>query len=304
MLAEREVLIEVVAVDDGSRDESAAIVEASRDARVRLLRTEGIGVARATALAANAARFPLLGRMDADDVSLPGRFARQLEAMRDPTIAVVGTQVEAFGDLGEGARRYVAWQNAILTPEDHAREIFVESPLCQPSIVIRKTALEAVGGWRESAGPEDYDLWLRLHGAGFRFSKVPEVFLRWRHHARRATLRDPRCARERFTLLKAPWLAALLRAAGREVVVWGAGKTGRHLARAMERHGVSAARFVDIDPDKIGRLARGVPIIAPELLDRRAMVVVAVGARGAREIVRSRLVGMEFVEGKDFVCAS
>lgn len=304
VLCEREVPLEVIAVDDGSEDEGARVVEGFGDARVRLLRTEGIGVARATALAANAARFSLLARMDADDVSLPGRFAAQVAALRDERLSVVGTLVEAFGEVGEGARLYVEWLNGIVTPEDHAREIFVESPLCQPSVAIRRAALEAVGGYRESVGPEDYDLWLRLHAAGHRLAKVPQPYLRWRHHARRATHVDPRCALPQFALQKAPFLAARLRDSGRDVVVWGAGKTGRRLARALEAHGVFPSAFVDIDPRKIGGVARGVPIIDPAMLDARAVVVVAVGARGARAIVRGRLRARELVEGVDFVCAS
>jgi len=170
--------------------------------------------------------------------------------------------------------------------------------------MLRRAALEAVGGYRESVGPEDYDLWLRLHAGGHRFAKLPTCHLRWRHHPRRATHLDPRCGLAQFALQKAPFLAARLGESGREVVVWGAGKTGRRLARALEAHGVFATSFVDIDPRKIGGVARGVPVIAPAALARSAMVVVAVGARGARAIVRGRLTERGLVEGVDFVCAS
>jgi hypothetical protein len=68
---------------------------------------------------------------------------------------------------------------------------------------------------------------------------------------------------------------------------------------------VRASRFVDIDPRKIGRIARGVKIVAPEALRAgQQTVVVAVGARGARQLVRAKLVEQGFVEGDDFVCAA
>jgi GT2 family glycosyltransferase len=194
--------------------------------------------------------------------------------------------------------------NGLVTPEDHDRDLFVESPLCHPSVVMRRDALERAGGYQDVPWAEDYDLWLRIHAAGFRLAKVPAVLLRWRQHPQRATLLDPRYALSRFDALKARYLAPRLRAMGRPVAVWGAGKAGKRLARALETEGVRAAVFVDIDPRKVGGVARGQAIIAPADLVRGAhTVVTAVAARGAREIVRGRLRGMGFVEGEDFVAA-
>jgi hypothetical protein len=93
--------------------------------------------------------------------------------------------------------------------------------------------------------------------------------------------------------------------AGRPLAVWGAGKTGKRIGRALRDNGVPPRLYVDIDPRKIGRLARGAPVVTPaELPLGHYTVVVAVGARGAREIVRGRLDAAGFVEGEDYVCAS
>jgi glycosyltransferase involved in cell wall biosynthesis len=308
VLADSGIDLEVIAVDDGSRDDGPAIVAAiaARDARVHPIAAGGVGIAAALGRAATAARGELLGRMDADDVSLPGRLAAQAALLdADPTLGAVGTLVEAFPAeaVGEGMRRYVAWLNGLVSPEDHDRDLFVESPLCHPSVMMRRRALEAAGGYRDVDWAEDYDLWLRIHAAGFRLAKVPALGLRWRQHPARATLRDPRYALGRFPLLRARYLAPRLRA--RPLAVWGAGKTGRHLGRALAHEGVRAALFVDIDPRKIGRTAQGAPIVAPEDLPRGAYtVVVAVGARGARALVRAWLDAAGFVEGADYVCAA
>jgi hypothetical protein len=217
--------------------------------------------------------------------------------------------VEAFADpgldLGDGLVAYVDWLNTLVSPEEHARDVFVEAPLCHPSVMMRREALLAVGGYRETRWAEDYDLWLRLHAAGYRLAKVPDVLLRWRHRTGRATFTDPRYAPDALREARAFYLAPWLRARGREVVVWGAGQTGKRLARALERNGVRASRFVDIDPRKVGGVARGAPIVAPAALCRgEQTVVVAVGARGARAIVRGRLLSMGFAEGDDFICAA
>lgn len=301
----------MVAIDDGSTDAGPQIVAraAHADARVVPIATGGVGIARALAAGHAAARGAFLARMDADDVSLPGRLPRQVALLEeDRSLGVVGVQVEPFPEeaVGEGLFRYVAWQNAILTPADHAREIFVEAPLCHPSVMLRREALEAVGGFREETWAEDYDLWLRLHTQGFRMAKVPAVLLRWRHHPGRATFKDERYAIMRFLEAKAHYLVPLVRSAGgRSLAVWGAGPTGKRLARMLAARGAVAELFIDIGPRKIGRTARGAPIAASSALDpRRHFVVVAVGARGARDEIRPHLASLGFLEGRDFVCAS
>jgi glycosyltransferase involved in cell wall biosynthesis len=297
---------ELIAVDDGSSDEGPAIVasRALRDARVVRLSSGGRGVAQALSAGVSVARGDFIGRMDADDVSLPGRLAVARELCeKSPDIAVAAVAVEAFPSPGPGLVRYLAWQNGLVTPQDHARDMFVEAPVCHPSVVIRRSALEAVGGYRPSDGPEDYDLWLRLDAAGFRLAKSERVLFRWRHHDSRVTMTDPRCSLSRIRDLRARFLA--LRLGGRPFVVWGAGQTGKRLARALEAEGRSPSAFIDIDPDKIGRKARDKPILGREAAIQLGLyIVVAVGAQGARDEIRSHLYAANLRDPHDFVCAA
>ncbi|MBW2464402.1 MAG: glycosyltransferase [Deltaproteobacteria bacterium] len=298
--------IEVLAVDDGSRDEGTRRVHerATKDTRIRCLESHGVGIVGALSRAASAARAPIFARMDADDVSLPGRFGAQLallEAHRD--VAIVAARVRNLADapIGAGLERYVAWQNTLLTKADHDRDIFVESPVCHPSVMMRRDAFEAVGGYRESPWAEDYDLWLRLWQAGHRFMKVPEVYLEWRNRAGRLTHTDPRLSEDAFRRAKAHYLAPWIQAAGRPLTIWGAGPIGKRVARGLETHGVFATRFVDVDPKKIGRTARGVPIAAIDSLRSGAeTVLAAVGNARARGLIRADLDERGFVEGVDY----
>jgi FlaA1/EpsC-like NDP-sugar epimerase len=81
---------------------------------------------------------------------------------------------------------------------------------------------------------------------------------------------------------------------------------GRRISKHLLRANVPLVAFVDIDPKKIGRTRRGLPIIDPEELPRkwgqysRAAILAAVGARGARKLIRARLNSFGFVEGKDW----
>jgi glycosyltransferase involved in cell wall biosynthesis len=306
LLARDDPALEVIAVDDGSTDSGPLRVRtwAARDRRVRLIAGDGGGLVSALNRAASEARGSLFARMDADDIAHPERIARQrAHLLVHPELAVLGTQVRAAADdgaVGEGLARYVAWQNGLITAADHARERYVESPLCHPSIVLRRTAFEAVGGYRALDGPEDYELFLRLLAGGYALAKLSEVLLTWRHREGRATFRDARYGRDRFRAVKAPYLAASLdRMPQRRIVIWGAGPTGRRLARALSALGVAITGFIDIDPDKVGRMAQGVPIRMPATLDAAADVVVAaVGARGARLLIREELQRRGFVEGE------
>ncbi|MCB9602294.1 MAG: glycosyltransferase [Sandaracinus sp.] len=308
VLADDSASIEVLAVDDGSTDDGPARVAALADSRVRVSSSRGRGLVAALELARRHARAPYLARMDADDLTLRGRFGRQRDALnRRPELGAIGTEVEVFADEGapgEGMARYVAWMNGLTSPADHRRELFVESPLCHPSTMLRASAVEAVGGYRDGDFPEDYELWLRLDAAGHALAKIPEVFVRWRQHAGQTTFADPRYRPEAFRALKARYLAPKLHRRVRPLAVWGAGPVGRRTLRALEPHGVRAARFVDIDPKKIGRIARGIPILDPSGADEAHFVIVAVGARGARELVREELVSRGRVEGMDFVCVA
>jgi len=308
---------ELVAIDDGSDDDAKAVVAtaAARDTRLVTTSSGGsadtpAGIVTALGRGLDVARGSFIGRMDADDVSLPGRFAAQRALLEgDEGLGAVGVRVELFPAPAGGMERYIAWQNALVTREDHARAIFVESPLCHPSSLVRRSALDAVGGFRETAWAEDYDLWLRLDARGFGLAKVPRVLFCWRISGGSMTWTHPQYTAARFLEARAFFLAQRLRERGSAFLVWGAGQTGRRLARALEAHDLRASAFVDIDPRKVGRTARGAAIVgATEGITRArreaAIIVVAVGQAGARDLVRARLEEAGLVEGHAFVCAA
>ncbi len=302
---------EVVAVDDGSRDETPRLLQAwgRRDPRVRPLLRPRLGIVAALSEGLAACRAPLIARMDADDRAHRERLARQVAFLEaHPEVAVVGCLVEAFPpeEVREGFRIYLEWQNGLVTPEDIAREIFVESPLAHPSVMMRREWLARAGGYQEHGWPEDYDLFLRLHLAGARFAKVPEVLLWWRERPDRLTRADSRYSVENFLRAKAHYLARGPLTERDAVLIWGAGQMGRRLSKHLLRQGVPLVAFVDIDPAKIGRTRRGKPIISlADLPDwwrryRRPAVLAAVGSRGARALIREQLTAMGLVEAQDW----
>lgn len=322
---------EVVAVEDGSTDGTYAALYtwAREDGRVRLLQSHGRGLVAALAAGLAAARGELVARMDADDVAEPDRLEKQVALMdADPALAACGTGVRYFpaDEVRDGARRYEAWLNGLLDPDDIARNIFVECPIPHPTLMIRRNVLMGVGGYRELGWPEDYDLVLRVWAAGYRMAKLPDILHNWRESPDRASRTDARYADVEFRRIKIHFLQKTLLAGGRPAVVWGAGPIGKTFARELADAGTRIAAFVDIDPNKIGQEIHGALVIPPDdvgrfagpaaTLDpapgappgspatRSALVLAAVGQEGAREEIRRACRAAGLVEGRDFVAVA
>lgn len=180
---------EFIVVDDGSQDGSAAMLErlAARDARVRLFRRPHAGLVAALNFGCAQARGRYLARMDADDVALPRRLARQVAHLDSyPRVAALGTAAE-FIDAQDrplpGEPTLVG--HARLTQALHAGTC----PLIHPSVTMRRALFEAVGGYRRGAPhAEDFDLWLRLGEVG-ELDNLPEPLLRYRRHAQQVSIR-------------------------------------------------------------------------------------------------------------------
>lgn len=307
--------IEVVAVDDGSQDASADILRdwARRDARVRPVFAEHAGIVEAPNRGLHLCRGGLVARMDADDRMHRDRLQKQVEHFQsNPSLSVVSCLVETFaeGGVGEGMRIYQDWLNGLVSHEDITREIFIESPVANPTAMMRRSELVALGGYLEYGWPEDYDLWLRYHMAGKLFAKVPEVLFYWREHAQRVTHTQPRYSVERFLRAKAHYLIRGPLQGRDGLLVWGAGKTGRRLAKHLQRGGAYPDAFIDITPNKIGGTLRGAPVIGPDEVVEwwqrfsRPVLLAAVASRGARTLIRAQLEEWGMREGVDYWCAA
>ncbi len=315
LLRQRFTDFELIATDDGSQDGSANLLQqfAARDARIRPLFPGRQGLVQTLNTGLQQARGSLIARMDADDIAHPDRLGLQQEYLQQhPDIAAVGSHIRCFpvSGVAEGFRVYESWLNSLTTPEDIARDIYIESPLVHPSVMIRRETLQAAGGYQDLGWPEDYDLWLRLHLAGERFAKIPRILLFWREGETRLTRQDSRYSVENFLRTKAHYLRLGPLAHRPETMIWGSGQMGRRLSKHLQREGVHILAFVDIDPKKIGNTRRGAPIISPEELPKtwqsagKPLILAAVPSRGARDLIRTRLSNMAMVEGLHFICTA
>jgi hypothetical protein len=126
-------------------------------------------------------RAPLIARLDADDICLPGRFSAQVSRMRAASdLAVLGSQIRIMSEAGQLIRisEYPVERRDVETFMEHG------SPLAHPSVILRKDVVESVGLYRKAyAHAEDYDLWLRVRDAGFAIENLDQPLLGYRQHA-------------------------------------------------------------------------------------------------------------------------
>ncbi len=114
VLASSTVAVEVIAVDDGSQDDTLKVLSGF-DSRVRTLKQERGGPYRARNLAAQHARGEWLAFLDADDLWMPGKLAAQL-ALAGPDIGLVYTDRLNFGDLSRVKERQSDSRDEASTP--------------------------------------------------------------------------------------------------------------------------------------------------------------------------------------------
>jgi len=298
---------EILAVDDGSRDESGRLLaeRARHEPRLRVLEGGARGLVAALNQALAQARGRFVARMDADDVAHPERFARQLKRFEHgPPVDVLGTRVETIGVAASGMRRYVAWSNALVEHEQMLRDLYVEAPLVHPSAMLRTELLRRLEGYRAFDGPEDYDLWLRAARAGARFAKLPQALVGWRDGPTRLTRTSPRYSAERFQALKIEALEqGPLRA--RPIVLWGGGLVAKSWSRALAQRGHDVLAFVDVHPRRIGTRLHGRPVVGVAAAAfPGALHLAAVGQPGARERIRAAAALLGLVDGRDLIAVA
>jgi glycosyltransferase involved in cell wall biosynthesis len=295
---------EVIVVDDGSRDGSAAIAEAHAraDSRVCVFRQPPLGMVAASERARAEARAPLIARMDADDLAMPERLELQAEAIEKEGLAAVGGQVEYFPAPSDGMRTYAAWLNGLVTVEAAARDLFVECPLPGPALTARAELVS----YRDRGWPEDYDLVFRIWAGGGRFRNVDRLVHRWRDHPQRLTRTQPAYSLAAFRRCKIHFLRRTLLAAGRPAVVWGAGPTGKAFARALIGAGTPLAAFVEVDPRKLGKRIHGAPVVPVEEAGGfpGTLALGAVAGAAGRARVREEAAALGLLEGRDFVAVA
>jgi hypothetical protein len=240
-LAQQGCMLEVVVVDDGSVDRTPELLAslAARDGRIVVETTENRGLAAALNRGIELARAPLIARLDADDVALPGRLVRQKEFLdARPRACVVGGAVRFIDGRG---RAFAEWQYPVTDGEVRAQ--FPQStPFAHSAVTMRRASFESVGGYRPAfTSALDLDLWLRL-SERCELANLQEPVVEYRIHPAQMTVQHL----ERQTLeVVAARISARARASGSADPVEGSADLEAVLASAAATAVEARETFVE-----------------------------------------------------------
>jgi len=176
---------EFIIINDGSTDGTLAILDtyAKQDNRIRLVSRENKGLVATLNEGVGLVKSPLVARMDADDISLPDRFEKQVSylAGHSNCVALGGRSliIDPEGD------EMCVWNQLTTFDEIQNQHLntFLGSAVAHPSMMYRTSAVRSFGGYREGCYPsEDLDLLLRLSKIG-NIENLSEVILKYRVHS-------------------------------------------------------------------------------------------------------------------------
>jgi hypothetical protein len=167
---------ELLAIDDGSTDDSGAYLDSVDDPRVRVIHQENRGLTGALNVGIAAATHELVARMDQDDFSYPERLRLQAAALVErPTLAAIACCHDVMDESG----RHIGVVHVPAEPAYLARQLHFRNVLPHGGMMFRKSAVVAAGGYRDVGPAEDYDLWSRL-AVSESIGSLPQQLIRYR----------------------------------------------------------------------------------------------------------------------------
>ena len=232
---------ELIAVNDHSTDKTPQILDeyAKQDSRVRvfdsgdkfkLIPTLQVGYAEAKGV--------LINRMDSDD-KMPDYKIQVLvdEWLKYGKGTVIAGGTEHFvdeGEVGDGFIRYEKWLNEVARNNKHYQEIYKECTIPSHCWMIHKDDFDAAGAFDPIIYPEDYDLTFRFYRLKYRVIGLDKILHHWRDRSDRISRTWDEYKDNRFFDIKTRFFYELDRDKTRPLVLWGAGRNGKDMAKIIQ----------------------------------------------------------------------
>ncbi|MDN5200240.1 glycosyltransferase [Fulvivirgaceae bacterium BMA10] len=274
---------ELIAVNDHSTDRTPEILNeyAEKDNRIRVFHSDRPKLIPTLQVGYRECKGTLINRMDSDD-KMP---ANKLQLLVDEwkkygkgTIVAGGTQhFVDEGEVGDGFLRYEKWLNQVARQGSHYEEIYQECVIPSHCWIIHKEDFDAVGAFDPEVYPEDYDLCFRFYRAGLRVVGIDHILHYWRDRSNRISRTWEEYKDNRYFDLKIRNFYDLDRDRNRPLVLWGAGKNGKDMAKLLQTKN-DRFHWVCDNPKKIGKEVYGIIMehfeVVPTLDNPQIMIVV------------------------------
>ena len=284
ILQQTEKRWELIAVDDFSTDDSFSVLKntAKKDARIQVYKNTNKGIIPALRLAFSKAEGTYITRMDADDLMEKEKLALLLKALLENGRNYLSTgmvQYFSSNELGDGYTKYQNWLNELIINNNHFTEVYKECVIPSPNWMIHREDLINCGAFDHNNYPEDYDLCFRFYQNKIKICPVQQLTHQWRDHPTRTSRTDDRYSNQHYFDLKWPYFFQLDYDPNKKLVLWGAGRKGKYLAKKIQQQNIPFLWVCD-NVNKIGKDIFGVPLQAYQTLAKlhNLQIIVAVAA--------------------------
>lgn len=229
---------EVIAINDHSTDKSLKILESyvKKDSRIKTTLNNGQGIIKALQLAYKISSGSYITRMDSDDIMMPNKIEVMLSSLlkNGPKHIAVG-KVKYFAKNGvnDGYKKYEEWLNKLTTTGTNYTEIYKECVIPSPCWMVHKSDFEAVDSFNPNTYPEDYDLAFRFYKHNIKCIPCNTILHKWRDYTTRTSRTSEHYAQNYFLDIKLNYFLEIEYLQANTLVVWGAGKKGKDIARKL-----------------------------------------------------------------------
>jgi len=256
---------ELIAVNDHSSDNSPIILKeyADRDSRIRVFNSQGHRLIPTLKEGYARAKGSLINRMDSDD-KMPDYKLQVLveEWSKYGKGTVIAGGTEHFvdeGAVGDGFIKYEKWLNEVAKTSRHYQEIYQECVIPSHCWILHKDDFDAARAFDPIVYPEDYDLCFRFYQLGLKIIGIDKILHYWRDRSDRISRTWEEYKDNRYFDLKLRYFYKIDRDPSRPLVLWGAGKNGKDMARLLQSYN-DAFHWVCDNEKKIGKDIYGVKL--------------------------------------------
>lgn len=283
---------ELIAVNDHSSDATPEILEAfaKADPRIRVFDSDGYKLIPTLQCGYREVKGTLVNRMDSDD-KMPDYKIQVLvdEWHKYGKGHVIAGGTEHFvdeGEVGDGFLRYERWLNEVACTSTHYKQIYKECVIPSHCWLIHKEDFDAVGAFDPIVYPEDYDLCFRMYRHGLNVIGIDVILHYWRDRSNRISRTWEEYKDNRYFDLKMRFFFEIDRDTSRPLVLWGAGRNGKDMAKIIQQYG-DTFYWVSNNQKQLGKDIYDVRMQSfedvPSIANAQIMIVVS-SPEGKKEI--------------------